>query len=46
MQGDQEEENVILIEDVLAADVYVVGAGGQVEKFRFHAHELIEFKGR
>lgn len=46
MEGDQEEEDIVLVEDVFAEDVNAIAAGSKVEKFGRHTHKTFKFNGR
>lgn len=46
LQGDQEEEDIVFVEDIFAKDVNIVAPGSEMEEFRFHAHKFFNFKGR
>lgn len=45
-EGNQQEENVILVEDILTEDVYSVAAGAEVAEFGFHSHKFFKRNGR
>lgn len=45
-EGNHEEENVILVEDVFAEDFYPISVGADVEEFRFHTHNAFKLNRR